>query len=152
MRYYIDTEFNEFGGELLSLSLVSQDNESLYITYTPTETLGDWVAVNVYPHMLSIPSPFPGTVKLNMDIKTGAEAIYRFFGTDNKPEIIADWPDDIKYFCQALMTGPGEMVGLRYVTFRMIRGLEVWPNNLAGAVQHNAYWDAKALKEYCEKE
>jgi hypothetical protein len=45
------------------------------------------------------------------------------------------------------MTGPGEMVGIRKFRVEMIRGVVAWPNNIPNAIQHNAYWDALALKE-----
>ena len=32
MRYYLDTEFNGFGGALLSLALVPDDGEEFYVT------------------------------------------------------------------------------------------------------------------------
>ena len=50
MRYFLDTEFNGFGGQLLSLALVPEDGgEEFYITlqhdgpFEPwVEMRGDW--------------------------------------------------------------------------------------------------------------
>ena len=52
MRYALDTEFNGFGGQLLSLALVREDDFSLYITYDRQGLLIDpWVQDNVIPIM-----------------------------------------------------------------------------------------------------
>ena len=59
--------------------------------------------------------------------------------------IIADWPDDIRYFCQAIITAPGQMVNIPRLTFELAR-VDAYPSQLAGAVQHNALWDARALR------
>jgi hypothetical protein len=64
--------------------------------------------------------------------------------------VISDWPDDIKYFCQELITGPGKMVDIPGITFEVVR-VDAWPNKIPGALQHNAYWDAIALKMKCEQ-
>lgn len=62
----------------------------------------------------------------------------------HSPTLFADWPDDIRYFCQALITAPGEMVNIPRLTFHIVR-VDAYPTTLEGAVQHNALWDARAL-------
>jgi hypothetical protein len=58
--------------------------------------------------------------------------------------IIADWPDDIRYFCEALITGPGQCINLHHqIKFEL--DLSVNYNSL---VPHNALHDARAIKEY----
>ena len=49
--------------------------------------------------------------------RTRSSAILRH---DNEPLIVADWPEDIAQFCNLLVTGPGEMVDLRSLTFRLV--------------------------------
>ena len=44
MRYFLDTEFNGFGGELLSLALVREDGASIYLLYTVPGNIARWVA------------------------------------------------------------------------------------------------------------
>jgi hypothetical protein len=57
MKYYLDTEFNEFGGELISLALVREDGESLYLVYPePKDGYGEWVKDNVVPIISDLPS------------------------------------------------------------------------------------------------
>jgi len=66
------------------------------------------------------------------------------------PYIIADWPDDIRYFCQTVITGPGEMpAALARLQFDMVR-VDPYEAGSAppGAVRHNAWWDAVALRDH----
>lgn len=147
MKYFLDTEFNGFGGELISLALVREDNESLYLVYPePLDRYDVWVQKNVIPILWDIPSPLPGMAYQLKSRKDGAFRIQQFLQGDSTPQIITDWPDDIKYFCQEIITGPGQMINIPQVTFLMAR-VDAYPTELKGAVQHNAWWDAKALKE-----
>lgn len=149
MRYFLDTEFNGFGGELISLALVRADGESLYLVYpTPLEQSYDpWVLKNVVPFLWVIPSPLPGMAhQLTHGGKDPTYIIQEFLNGDPNPLIITDWPDDIRYFCQTLITGPGTMINIPKVSFEMVR-VDAYPTTLEGAVQHNAWWDAMALRE-----
>ena len=47
--------------------------------------------------------------------------------------------------CGALITGPGEMVAIPRLKFELER-VDAYPTTLEGAIQHNALWDARALK------
>lgn len=148
MRYYLDTEFNSFGGELISLGLVREDGAQLYVVYELPKKINPWVKTNVIPYLYTLPATqtnddiFVGPV----DAQTGANFLTQFLKGDETPVIITDWPDDIKYFCGAIIIGPGTMVNLPYLIFNMMR-VESYPTTLVGAVQHNALWDALALKE-----
>lgn len=145
MKYFIDAEFDGFGGQLLSLAIVREDEKSLYLVYPePEEYQEPWVIKNVVPIMFNIPPGHEATVV--SDWGEGARFIQEFFRNDSAPVLIFDWPDDIKYFCQALMVGPGQMVGLDNLTMRMFR-VNAYPTALSGAVQHNALWDALALAQ-----
>ena len=143
VRYFLDTEFNGFGGELLSLALVREDGPSLYLVYEIPELVGRWVKTHVLPALYAVP---PEIEALRVDQARGAEALGDFLKGDALPEVFADWPDDVAYFCKALMTGPGTMVPLRRMRFEMVR-LDAYPLNLPGASAHNAWWDAMALRE-----
>lgn len=146
MRYFLDTEFNEFGGELISLALVREDGESIYLVYPDLPEYGEWVSKNVVPIIWNIPSPLPGMAHKLTSKEDGAYLLANFLRGDREPVIISDWPDDIKYFCQAVITGPGMMAAIDNIVFQMIR-VNAYPTTLENAVQHNAWWDAKALKE-----
>jgi hypothetical protein len=155
-KFFLDCEFDGFGGDLISLSMVSESSESLYIVFKDTAT-DLWVRENVIPILWDIPSPFPGCV-IDLPKKLGPNGsipdvldvpyIIGFFLNGNctgVPYIIADWPDDIKYLCQQVITGPGTMAAIPRMQFDVVR-VDSWPNDIPNAVQHNAYWDARALK------
>ena len=146
MRYFLDTEFNEFGGDIISLALVREDGESIYLVYPELPEYGPWVKEHVVPFIWSIPSPLPGMAYKLESHEEGARRIAAFLADDVHPVIVTDWPDDVRYFCQAIITGPGMMVGLDNLVFHMVR-VNAYPTELKNAVQHNAWWDAKALRE-----
>lgn len=152
MKYYLDCEFDGFGGQLLSLALVREDLESLYLVYPqPAKYKDQWVEENVAPILWDIPSPMPG---MAYKVKTRLEAgvkIANFLSPDyfnqgisETPHIIADWPEDIAYFCQSLLIRPGYMAPIDTFTTELKR-IDAYPSKLEDAVRHNAYWDAKAL-------
>lgn len=138
-RYFLDTEFNEFGGQLISLALVGEDGREVYAA-TECEKPGAWVSENVIPIIKCV-----GADPINVDPAEFGAVIQWFLRDDKTPTIIADWPDDIRYFCQAVITGPGEMVNIPRLQFQMLR-VDAYPTDLPGAVQHNALWDARALR------
>lgn len=141
MRYCLDTEFNEFGGDLISLALVSEDGERELYLATECASPGVWVKDNVMP-IIDVPGATP---KMIYPTDFGRH-VARFLNDDQSyPVILADWPDDIRYFCQALITAPGEMVAIPRLAFELVR-VDAYPTTLVGAVQHNALWDAHALR------
>lgn len=145
MRYYLDCEFNGFEGELLSLALVSEDMKKHFYGIMEYSRIAfhPWVKENVYPVLNSVPDSID-TVYYASSQSLG-KAIARFLNGDNDPIIITDWPDDITYFCKSLITSPGWMVDIPALKFEMHR-VDAYPTALADAVQHNAWWDAMALR------
>jgi hypothetical protein len=143
VRFYIDCEFNGHGGELLSMALVCEDGRSLYlaIPYEPLN-LDPWVAKNVWPlvHTYGRAIAIP--------VKQWGHLIRVFIGGADHPIIIADSPVDIGRFCTVLSTGDdGGWASADYpkITFE-VHNVDCYPTDLPGAVQHNAYWDAMALR------
>ena len=55
MRYFLDTEYNGVGGELLSLALVPDDGDELYLTLRHSDSLVQWVERHVGPYLDSVP-------------------------------------------------------------------------------------------------
>ena len=140
MRYFLDTEFNGMGGALISLALVSVDgHRELYLSL-PCHNPVPWVEANVIP-VVTCPGAYP---KVRWDTAIPLN-IFDFLREDSSPQIVADWPDDIAYFCKALITGPGQMVDIQRISFEIVR-VDAYPTDLPGAIQHNALWDARALR------
>jgi hypothetical protein len=139
MKYFLDTEFNGFGGDLISLALVGEDYRELYIS-TPCEKPVEWVAENVMPIIRC-----HGAEPFVIDPTMFGRCIASFLDGDPNPVIVADWPDDIRYFCQALIVGPGQMVNIPGPIGFEIHRVDSYPTTF-GAIQHNALWDARALR------
>lgn len=147
MRYFLDCEFNGFGGSILSLALVDSGGNALYMVWPTNDMAEDpdpWVLQNVIPLMDKVPAHVRMThVRRGTD--DSARAIADFLRGDPAPEIVTDWPDDIRYFCQEIITGPGQMISIPRLAFQMLR-VDAYPTHVKGAVQHNAFWDAVALR------
>ena len=130
MNYYLDTEFDGFGGPLLSLALVREDGQSLYLIYQDHAAQQPWVRENVLPILRAV--PFPVSV-VNCRHHGGAYRIAEFLRGDPTPHINTDWPDDVRYFCQAIITAPGKMVAIPHLSFEVHR-IDAYPTDLPGAV------------------
>jgi hypothetical protein len=144
VRYFLDTEFNGFGGALLSLALVPDDGSEFYVTLDCGDSYLPWVEQNVVPFLDHVPV---GLVSSRLSRCEAAGAISEYLAIDPAPEIVADWPEDIAQFCQLLMTGPGQMVPVPPLRFQLIplHGFSTAANS---AVPHNALHDARALREH----
>jgi len=155
MKYYLDCEFNGFEGELISMALVSDGSREIYLANKEFERaahwakkqpeiktpgIDPWVWANVLP-IIETPYAAPLWCPLN---QFAAHLSTLFLG-DRAPIVATDWPDDIKYLCQCLITGPGEMINIPGITFEMHR-VDAYPTTMPEAVQHNAYSDAMALR------
>lgn len=160
MRFYLDTEFNGFGGTLISLAIVGEDDSFIYLVNpdflldkrmplitSSMECVDSWVADNVLP----ILSDTPEHVIPRVEYLSGWGAIISDFlyRNDGVPQVFVDWPEDLRYLCELLLTGPGESVRMEHQThFTILRGFDAYPTSLPGAVQHNAWWDAMALRQW----
>jgi hypothetical protein len=144
MRYFLDTEFNGFGGALISLALVPEDGlDEYYVVIPLPEEPRPWVARHVMPYLRSVPP----TLYNQLDPIAAAHDIARFLSTDPDPEIVADWPEDISLFCRVLQVGDGEIADISALRFRFLRtpGFSTARNS---AVPHNALHDARALRAF----
>jgi hypothetical protein len=90
MRYFLDTEFNGFDGELISLALVPEYGDREYYVALPLpDIIHPWVERHVLPYLRSVP---PG-LDNQLDRLTAAHDIAEFLASDRDPMIVADWPD-----------------------------------------------------------
>jgi len=144
VRYFLDTEYNGVGGALLSLALVPDDGEELYLTLKSSDALLDWVERHVAPYLDTVPEQL-SCPRLSRD--HAAQALERYLRHDDEPLIFADWPEDIAQFCNLMITGPGDMVELRHVTFRLAP-MSNFSTAANSKVPHNALHDARALRDH----
>lgn len=144
MRYFLDTEFNGFGGALLSLALVPDDGQEFYVTLDCPDPVFPWVERNVVPYLDTVPV---GLVSPRLSRREAADALSAYLASDPAPELVADWPEDVTQFCALLMTGPGTMVPVPPLTFRLVPLVGFSPA-ANSAVPHNALHDARSLRDH----
>ena len=131
MRLFIDCEFNEFRGELISMALVSEDGGEWY-EVLPCAEPGSWVAEHVIPLLGQEAVSLP---ELQASLHT-------WLAQFDTVHIVADWPEDIAHFCETLITGPGMRLDTPPLTFEVLRVDSV------SLLPHNALADARALRAH----
>ena len=99
-----------------------------------TDQLEPWVRENVMPHLIMIPCS-------HHDFQ---QALAQYLWEVGDCTIIADWPDDIRHFCESLVTGPGERISMpSRIKFELDLDIEY-----ESLVPHMALHDARAIKEF----
>ena len=144
LRYFLDTEYNGWGGTLLSLALVPEHGEELYLTLDWDVALEPWVERNVIPYLDMVPDPL---VSPRMSRADAARTVAHYFAGDPDPVVIADWPEDIALFSALLVTGPGVMAEVPGLKFQFIP-LSGFSTAANSKVPHNALHDARALRDH----
>jgi hypothetical protein len=135
-RLFLDTEFNGFGGALISMAIVPEDTTlpEFYMELEMRDQLEPWVRDNVVPHLILVPVSYS---KFQSEL---SEYLMKV-GTCT---IIVDWPDDIRYFCQALIAGPGLRINTpKIINFKMNLNIDY-----VSLVPHNALHDARGIREF----
>lgn len=130
MRIWMDTEFNEFRGALISMALVSEDGCEWYCALDCPNP-GSWVAEHVMPIIGIAP----------VSEHVFATSLQAWLMQFDRVHIVADWPEDIAHFCQALIVGPGVRINTPPLTMEVRRDLDAVPS----AIPHNALEDARAI-------
>jgi hypothetical protein len=145
MRYFLDTEYNGFGGELISIALVPEHGDQEFYAVLPLpDQVHGWVERHVLPYLRSVP---PGLDPEPVSRVAAAHELARYLATDPDPLIVADWPEDLVHLCALLVTGPAEIVdiGRLRLEFHRTPGFSTARNS---RVPHNALHDARALRAH----
>jgi len=103
MNIFLDTEFNGFGGELLSTGMVADDGKRFYEYVTPGLDVCNWVEKNVVPVL-----PYQGDPLFEKEPSTLPKIkaeLEKYLNQYRQVTIVADWLEDIKYFCDLVLTG-----------------------------------------------
>jgi len=157
VRYFLDTEYNGWRGELISLALVPEDKgEEFYVTLDWSGSVQPWVQKNVIPFLDMVPDsilsprlpPEDAARELSRWLMREHEA--QLFARQNGPvelEVLADWPEDISQICSLLTIGPGLTVDVPSITFRLLR-IPGFSTAMNSKVPHNALHDARALRDH----
>lgn len=135
VRLWIDTEFNEFRGELISIAIVDEQGREFYeVLPPPLVGYGPWVAQHVVPFLNK-----PAIIIAELQAK-----LHAFLAPYKCAHLIADWPEDIEHFLRALIVAPGQRIGPDRWTMEVRRDL---PNTAdTSLIPHNALEDARALR------
>lgn len=140
MRLFLDCEFNEFQGDLISMALVGEDGSEWYEVLAIPEKPGAFVAKHVLTKLEKEPLGGP---KFYANL---AQFLARYDGC----EIIADWPADFEHF-GACLSAIGADLGWKLpieCTMRLVRGdATIDPEN-----PHNALSDARALRDWWQSQ
>ena len=145
MRYFLDTEFNGFAGELISLALVPEHGDQEFYAVLPLpDHVHSWVQRNVVPYLHSVPVGLGGDRTSRLEAATG---LAHYLAGDEDPVIIADWPEDIAHFCALLVTGPGDMAPVGSLRFEFLSS-PGFSTSVNSKVPHNALHDARALRDF----
>lgn len=143
MRIFCDSEFNGFGGELISFALVPEvsSKPELYLALEQQRPYEPWVLINVIPHL--------GDVQVVTRERAG-RTLAGYLRLFDKPRLIADWPEDLIHMLDLLLLGGGMMVAtpdfdLEYRNFAGFNASE------QSKLPHNALADARALRDFVLK-
>lgn len=133
---FIDQEYDCPTNELISMALVGTDGSEFYEVLEDAVVTDPWVEKNVMPILNK-----DGVTKIEFQIKLKS-FIDNYKGKDIT--ILADWPDDIAYFCRAILSRPGEIIlNKRRINFLFDRNLSAGKS----LIPHNALEDARAIKK-----
>jgi hypothetical protein len=138
LRYFLDAEFNGFGGQLISLALVPETKgaDPFYVAFACPDP-EPWTAAHVMPVLRTAPV-------------TRAEATQKlaaYLGEDEEAVIVADWPEDIAHLALLMVTGPGARLPTPTLIFELL-DLPLFDAQTSSEVPHNACYDAMALRDY----
>jgi hypothetical protein len=137
MKIYLDTEFNGFAGELISMAMVAEDGKEWYETLIPTTRYTDWVQANVFPVL----------GKDGIFLSEFRASFLKFIRWFDRPTVICDWYSDAIHFFK-LFDGPTFEKSTSFEgAFCVVRTPPGEPKSL---VPHNALEDARALKIWHE--
>jgi hypothetical protein len=138
MRYFVDAEFNGFGGGLVSLAAVPEDSAAPpFYEAVECPSPSDWVAEHVLPVLQT-------KVRQRVEV---ARLFTEFLEGDPMPVLVADWPEDITHAAALLTDGKGRRYLQAEVTFTVLRQSEFSTDRFS-KVPHNAYYDALALRDW----
>jgi len=133
MKLFLDTEFTKFNGDLISMALVSEKGDEFYEVVPFRHLMCDlWVINNVIPILK----------KEEISYERFQTKLRQYLNRFPEIEVIADWPEDFYHFSRALLTGPGEILGVNTsITMTLERRLQY-----ESVLPHNALEDARAIR------
>ena len=133
MKLFLDCEFNGFGGELISLALIDENNQYFYEVLEYKNPIA-WVVEHVIPILNQAP----------ISLERFQKQLQNFLNQYDAIEIIADWPEDFALFSRSLIVSAGRC--LTIPPLKMQLWMEETNTHVPSKQPHNALADARALK------
>lgn len=131
MKLYIDCEYNDFKGELISMAIVSENGKEFYeVLYC--ENPSEWVKKNVMPILEKDPISY----------EEFQDKLFAYLMQFKKINLISDWPEDVKHFCDSLIIGPGRRLPTPPLK------VSIYRVDTVSEKPHNALYDARGLANY----
>lgn len=138
MRYFLDAEFNGFGGGLIAIAAVPEGDEvAPFYEAVECPEPNPWVTANVLPVLHTKQRPLAEV----------AHMFSSYLAADTDPVLIADWPEDIGHAVALLTNGRGGRLVGRAVRFEILSTSD-FASESRSEVPHNAYYDAVALRDW----
>jgi hypothetical protein len=126
MHYYLDAEFNGFGGSLISLALVPKDRRrAAFYEALPCPSPVPWVIKHVLPVLRT-----KAIARMEVCAKLSS-----YLRDDVEPVVVSDWPEDIAQLAMLMITGPGWRLPSPRLTFELL-DLPLFDSETASEVPH----------------
>ncbi|ARV76923.1 putative exonuclease [Pseudomonas phage Phabio] len=133
-NFFVDAEFDVPTDTLISLAIVSEDGQrTFYEVLDYSNIQDDWVKANVIPILEKAPISWE-------EFQDKLEKFVMQFPGMN---IIVNHPNDVLYFCKALMGDKGKWIKVQPLTFDIDDKL----SGKGSTLLHNALHDAIATKK-----
>ncbi len=134
-RAFVDTEFDSFGGRLISIALVGDQGEEYYGVVANT-AVNPWVQEHVIPKLEQAP------ISLE-DLRENIVSFILWYFPHCQLQVYADWPEDLAHFF-SLLSEPNGVTRLNCPVVGIFTRppTQPQPDN-----PHNALSDARALKK-----
>jgi hypothetical protein len=129
MTLFLDTEFNGFGGELISIGIASDLGGEFYAERKLPKKLHPWVELNVVPALEGKPEA-DSTIRSRLT---------SFFADHREETLVADWPLDFAGLLSFMCVGDTR-VGPSSLAMQLVP-----QEPLLSFIPHNALSDARAL-------
>jgi hypothetical protein len=130
--------------------------QEFYVTLETSTPIEAWVERHVMPYLDAVPEML---VSPRLDRGRAAHELSLWLMREHESqslaqypatrtmEVVADWPEDLSQFCNLLVIGPGSMVDVPPLTFRLLQ-LPGFSTAANSKVPHNALHDARALRDH----
>ena len=127
----VDCEFNGFGGQLISMALVTEHGEDWYGVLELPKEVEPWVMENVVPVLFALP----------ISREAFRESLKAFLERQHNPVIVADWYTDLMHFFQCFQGEDHSQSMHIPLKAELLPDMKFIPSD----VPHNALFDARSI-------